>query len=137
MEQDKAIWARATWGECELGNAQRPKRAVALAEGLSHPFSLAYALGCAASFHSLRREGQLAREQVEALITLSTEQGFPYFLAMGTFVRGRALVEQEQVEEGIAQIRVESNRVLAQWPGRSGLLPAALQFVRPATGREQ
>jgi hypothetical protein len=30
MEQDKATWARATWGECELGNAQRTKRAVAI-----------------------------------------------------------------------------------------------------------
>ena len=105
MEQDKAIWARATWGECELGNAQRPKRAVALAEGLSHPFSLAYALGCAASFHSLRREGQLAREQLEALITLSTEQGFPYWLAVGTIERGWVLAAQGQEEEGIAQMQ--------------------------------
>jgi transposase-like protein/transposase Tn5 family protein len=30
MEQDKATWAQATWGECELGNAQRTKRAVAI-----------------------------------------------------------------------------------------------------------
>jgi len=30
MEQDIATWAQATWGECELGNAQRTKRAVAI-----------------------------------------------------------------------------------------------------------
>ena len=72
---------------------------------LSHPFSLAYALGFAAWFHLLRREGQLAQERAEAVITLSTEQGFPYWLAVGTIVRGGALAEQGQEEEGIAQIR--------------------------------
>lgn len=30
MEQDLRTWAKATWGECELGNAQRTKRAVAI-----------------------------------------------------------------------------------------------------------
>ena len=38
-------------------------------------------------------------------MALSTEQGFPYFLASGTLMRGWALVEQGQVQEGIAQIR--------------------------------
>ena len=38
-------------------------------------------------------------------MTLSTEQGFPFWLAMGTILRGWALAEQGQGEEGIAQIR--------------------------------
>jgi tetratricopeptide (TPR) repeat protein len=67
---------------------KRSHEALALAGGLSHPFSLAFALGVAASFHLLRREGTLARERAEAVITLSTEQGFPYWLAAGTMVRG-------------------------------------------------
>jgi predicted ATPase len=79
--------------------------AMALAEELSHPFSLASLLGNAAPFHLLRREEQLAREQAEALITLSTEQGFPYWVAGGTIVRGWALTEQGQMEEGIAQMQ--------------------------------
>ena len=58
----------------------------------------------AAWFHLLRREEQLARERAEAVIALSTEQGFPYWLAYGTRVRGWALAEQGQVEEGIAQM---------------------------------
>ena len=56
-------------------------------------------------FHLLRREGQLARERAEAVMTLSTEQGFPFWLAYGTVVRGWALAEQGQVEEGIAQMQ--------------------------------
>ncbi len=82
---------------------KRSHEAVALAEELSHPFSLANALGTAAVFHLLRREEQRARERAEAVIALSTEQGFPYFLALGRMVRGGALAEQGQVQEGIAQ----------------------------------
>ena len=90
---------------------KRSHEALALAEGLSHPFSLTYALGCAALFHLLRREGPLARERAEAVITLATEQGFPFWLAFGTMMRGWALAEQGQVEEGIAQMR----QGLAAW----------------------
>ena len=83
---------------------KRSQEATGLGRRAVSPLSLAYALVVAAWFHLLRREWQLARERAEALITLSTEQGFPYFLAMGNFLRGRALAEQGQVEEGIAQI---------------------------------
>src|SRR5262249_22031626 len=58
----------------------------------------------AAWLHLLRREEQLAREQTEEVMTLATEQGFPFWVARGMVVRGSALVEQGQVEEGIAQI---------------------------------
>src|SRR5262249_46487782 len=48
---------------------------------------------------------QLARERAEAVTTLSIEQGFPFWLAIGTIVCGWALAEQGQVQEGIAQMR--------------------------------
>jgi hypothetical protein len=38
-------------------------------------------------------------------MTLSTEQGFALWLAMGTAVHGWALAMQGQVEAGIAQMR--------------------------------
>src|SRR5262249_30986019 len=46
---------------------QRIQEAVALAEELSHPFSLAFAWAHAASFHLDRSEWQEAREQAEAV----------------------------------------------------------------------
>jgi len=84
---------------------KRSQEVLALAAGLSQPFGLAYALGVVAWCHLVRREGPLARERAEAVMTLSTEQGFPYWLAIETIVRGWALAEQGQVEEGIAQMR--------------------------------
>ena len=82
---------------------KRSHEALTLARELSHPLSLAFALTFAALFRQLRREGGLAREQAEALRTLSTEQGFPQWLAMGTILWGWALAEQG--EEGITHIR--------------------------------
>jgi predicted ATPase len=95
---------------------QRSQEVVALAAGLSHPGSLVYALAyAAAEVHFLRREEQLARERAEAVMALSTEQGFPFWLAHGTIVRGWALAEQGQVEEGIAQMRQSQMSFLAPY----------------------
>ena len=84
---------------------QRSHEALTLAQELSHPFSLAYALEFAAKLYHFRREEQAVQERAEALIALSTEQGFAVYLAQGTIRRGWALAEQGRVEEGIAQIR--------------------------------
>jgi predicted ATPase len=84
---------------------QRSQEAIALAHALSHPFSLSIALVFAAVFHPLRREEQLTREQAEAGLTLSTAQGFVPSLAVGMTLRGWALAEQGQGEEGIGQMR--------------------------------
>src|SRR4030095_12086795 len=63
------------------------------------------ALGPAASIHQCRREVHAAQERAEAAIVLSTEHGFALRLAWGKVVRGWALVEQGQGEEGLTQIR--------------------------------
>jgi predicted ATPase len=84
----------------------RSHEALTLARELSHPHSLAYALTfCAAWLHQFRREGQAAQKWADTSIALCTEQGFPLWLAWGTIMRGWALAEQGQKEEGIAQIR--------------------------------
>jgi predicted ATPase len=84
---------------------KRIHEALTLAQELSHPLSLALALWVAAVLRQLRQEGQAAKERGEAVMALSSEQGFPQWLAQGTIVRGWALAEQGQGEEGIAQIR--------------------------------
>jgi predicted ATPase len=71
----------------------------------AHPFTLAYALCFAGELHQLRREVQAAQERAEAEIALCTEQGFALYLARTTVLRGWALAEQGQWEEGMGQMR--------------------------------
>jgi len=84
---------------------QRSREAISLAQKLAHPFSVAYALSFAVWTYQFRREARAVKEQTAAIIALSTEQGFPYWLAMSAVHRGWALTEQGQGEEGIVQIR--------------------------------
>jgi class 3 adenylate cyclase/predicted ATPase len=98
--------ARVSW---HLGYPEQALRhsgqAVAIAEGISHPFSRAVALSWAAALHQLRGETRQTQELAEISLALATEQGFPFLAAFAMVFRGWALVEQGQSEEGIAQLR--------------------------------
>ena len=72
---------------------------------MAHPFSLAFALNVAALVQQLRRERHGVHERAEAAITLSREQGFTFYEALGTIQRGWALVAQGQHVAGLEQIR--------------------------------
>jgi predicted nucleic acid-binding protein len=63
------------------------------------------ALYRAAWLHQLRREVRAAQERAEAAMALATEQGFPLWSALSAVLRGWALAEQGEGEEGIAQMR--------------------------------
>ena len=76
-----------------------------MAHELSHPFSLAFARCWAAYVYQFRRDVPAVHEQAEAAVALSTEQGFPFWVALGTIFRGWALAMQGQGEEGMAQVR--------------------------------
>jgi class 3 adenylate cyclase/predicted ATPase len=100
------IAARAMWMLGYPDQAlKRGQEALTLAQELSHPFSLGHALAFTAGVHMWRRESQSTREQAEALIALSSEQGFPAWLAGGIILRAWVLTEQGQAEEGIEQMR--------------------------------
>jgi predicted ATPase len=86
--------------------AQRQNRAaLTLARELGHSLTLGSALAWAAFFHRLRGEGRATYEQAEAAVRLSTEQGLPFRVAMGTILRGWALAALGEGEEGMAQLR--------------------------------
>jgi predicted ATPase len=84
---------------------KRSHEAFTLAQDLSHPLTLATALGFTARLHQLRRELRTTQERAEAAIALASEQGFPYWVADRTILRGWAVAAQGQREEGLAQIR--------------------------------
>jgi predicted ATPase len=75
-----------------------------LAHELSHPYSLAFARLCAAIVSQLRRDVPAVHEQAEATVALATEQGFSFWEAVGTILRGWALAMQGQGEAGMAQV---------------------------------
>ena len=83
---------------------QRICEAIALAQELSHPFSLAFARISAVGIHERRGEWSAAQAQAEAGMALAAEQGYGQLLASGTISRGWVLVAQGQYEEGFAQI---------------------------------
>ena len=78
--------------------------ALALAEASQHPFTLANNLGLIAGLQvSLRDVGRTAR-LAELLIELSSEQGFPYWLANGLLWRGWVRVSSGETEAGLADL---------------------------------
>jgi predicted ATPase len=101
----RAFAARALWVLGYPGQAlQRSEEALEWAQELAHPFSLAFALSYAAYVHRFRREGALTQARAEATITLATEQGFPFWMAVGAMQYGWALAHQGQARAGIEQI---------------------------------
>jgi TOMM system kinase/cyclase fusion protein len=123
---------------------QRTQEALTLAQEIAHPFSRGFALFFVAATHQFRQESQATHERAEAAITFSTDQVFPEWVALGTLVRGWALTEQGQEEEGIAQMRqglaahqaigAEVSRsyylgLLAEACGRVGQIEEGLQVL--------
>jgi predicted ATPase len=117
--------ARALW---HLGYPDqaldRSCQAVTLAQELSHPYSLAFALAFTAYLHHFLRERQATQERLEELMPLCTEQGFAQWLSAGTHLQGWALTEQGQEEEGIGQMRqsLAADRATGTGLGRPWLL---------------
>jgi adenylate cyclase len=83
----------------------RVHEALALAHELSHSYSLAFARCQAAIVSQFRRDAPAVHEHAEAAVALSTEQGFPQWMAVGTILYGWALAMQGQGEEGMAWVR--------------------------------
>jgi predicted ATPase len=112
---------------------KRTHEALTLAQGLFHPFLQAAALHFATVFHQCRWEVQTVREQAEALIALCTEQGFAQFLALGIIMRGWALTERGQAEEGITQMQQVLATLWAQ--GQRLSRPYFLALLAEAQGK--
>ena len=98
-----------SWTLHDLGYPEqaltRAQEGLALARDLSHPFSEAAALFALTRIYLERRELKACIKTAEAVINLSSEQGFPFFLAWGALFHGAALAEQGDLQEGFAGMR--------------------------------
>lgn len=84
---------------------QRSHEASSLAKQLGRPFDIANGYINLACLHQFRREPHEAQIHAMEAIALTTEHGFPFWLALGMMVSGWALAEQGQTQEGLAQIQ--------------------------------
>jgi predicted ATPase len=84
---------------------KRGNEALALAQALSHPFSLAIAQSFVGVLRQYRREARAAQEKAEGAIALSVEHGISDYVAFATSLRGWAMAEEGCHEEGIAQLQ--------------------------------
>jgi predicted ATPase len=108
---DVGVFCRA-WAAHSLWHLGFPDQAVelsaealALAQELDHPFSLALAQAYAAMLHQFRRERQATTEYAEASYSLSTQYGFPYYAAWAEILRNWALAQKRPGTEEVAQLR--------------------------------
>ena len=136
--QDTGVSCRsyAAWTLWFLGypaqGLTRSQEAVTLAQQIAYLYSLAFALGAAAMFHQFRCEAHATQERAEAVMRLATEQGFPFWKAHGSILRGWALAQQGQAQAGLAQC----HQGLTAWraTGAEGLRPYFLALLADAHG---
>ena len=112
---------------------QRSQEALALAQALEHPRSLAFVHLLAIYLHQRRREVRAAQAQAEALLTLATAQGFPQYVGYGTFWRGWTLTRQGQQAAGLVQMHQGLDALVAL----ESLVarPLCLVWLAEATGQ--
>jgi predicted ATPase/class 3 adenylate cyclase len=124
-------WALAYRGYPDQAR-MRDTEALALAQELSHPYTLARVLNYSAYIYQCCREWSRVQTQAEAVITLASEQGFTLVSALGSIMHGWALAMQGQGREGIVQLR----QGLAAWEasGTEATRPLYLALLAEAYG---
>jgi predicted ATPase len=118
---------------------------IAISQRLSHPYSLGVTLFWAARLHVFRREVEATLDLVEAFMQLAAEQAFAFLTALGTIMRGWALVARGDVDaglndlhEGITSVRSTGSRTayhlvyLAEAYAKAGSTDEGLQCVDEA-----
>src|SRR5229473_1905384 len=99
----------AAWTLWHLGYPdqalKRGNEALVLAQGLLHPYSLAWAGFFVGIVHQYRREARAAQETAENVLAVCAEHGLTDFLAFATALRGWAMAAQGRNEDGIAQLQ--------------------------------
>ncbi|MCZ6861119.1 MAG: AAA family ATPase [Alphaproteobacteria bacterium] len=108
---DPGVCAKTTASEtlCLLGYAEQAvKKAVegvALAERLSHPFSLVMAHYFMGQVHQYRLEPAIVRTHAQVTFTMCESHGFESYKAQAAVLLGWATAAGGECETGIAQIR--------------------------------
>ena len=109
------------------------RRAIALAQELSHPYSLALAFAYAAMLHQFRREPGAVGKRAAAAMALCVEHKFAYYMAWATILQGWVLSESADREDGITQM--QQGLEALQATGASVRKPYYLTLLAEAYGQ--
>jgi predicted ATPase/DNA-binding winged helix-turn-helix (wHTH) protein len=97
--------ARSLWSLGYPDQARlRAEEALALAQRLSHPYSLVWSQSFIADLYQLRGDDDAALALIEASLRMAEKQGLPYWMARGLCMHGVLLAKQGRRDEGIAQM---------------------------------
>ena len=97
---------------------QQSEKMLALAQKLSHPFSLAYAFNCKAWFALYSKQVTNALQQADALMAVAVENEFPFFIMLSNLIRAWVAIQLDQPESAINQIE----ETLTMWKSVGAVL---------------
>jgi class 3 adenylate cyclase/predicted ATPase len=123
----------ACLGYLEAG-ATHAERATEGAPGLAHLPSRAIVLAVKCRHDWFVRDDKRLRETAAALVTLSEEQGFPFYLSLGRCHLGWLAVKEGRVEEGLGLLRasldaLQSTDAIIWEPYLRGMMAEALVWA--------
>jgi predicted ATPase len=149
--QDPGVVSHAheTWPLWLCGYADqaltRAHEALSLARESGFRINEAIAYHFLALTHQFRRENRAAQEAAAAEVAVSTEQGFPFWRAMGMITQGGALLAEGQEGIALMQQGIEAHRatgaeigntywiaLLAEGYGKIGQVDAGLATLNDA-----
>ncbi|CAN5351978.1 AAA family ATPase [soil metagenome] len=111
---------------------QKCEEAVILAKKASHPFSLAYTLHYASWVADNSGNFKLSYRLIEDTLALSEEQEFNFWILTSNIQKGRIMVEEGSIRQGIKYIRQSMNNYAETgmrlgWPYYCTLLAQAYE----------
>jgi DNA-binding SARP family transcriptional activator/predicted ATPase len=113
-------------------SAEHSRLALARAERLAHPFSIALALDYTSMLHQFRDEPSAAAGRAAESAILCRQYGFSYYLAWTSIIRGWSLAESGAAQEGVDQIQhglatLTEQGAALRWPYYQTLLAQAFE----------
>lgn len=84
---------------------QYSEQAISNAEKMRHPFTLAFALAFGAYLLQHLRDAEGTRDYANRAMVVSSEHGFLHWKHQATILRGWALAELGQIDDGLNQMR--------------------------------
>ncbi len=105
-------WAQLSLGQCDLA-LQTSLESIAMAEEISHPLSLGFALHRSVTIHQLRRDIVSVERTATRMNALASEQGFVTYSTSARLYKGWALVQRDSLDEGISLLCESLNTLRA------------------------